>query len=114
MLGDLTFELGPGDVLVVSHDVPVNSRITRARPGEPYLAVILSLDVSLLRSLYDEVGRSASDADDAGSETPALASTAADARMVDAIARYLALMDDEVPPSELLVEFHVGLIPDEP
>lgn len=97
LLGDRSFCLGPGDVLVVSHDVPVNSRITTARPGEPYLAVILSLDVSLLRSLYDEAGRAAGE--DAGAEPTgpaALASTAADPRLVDAIARYLALADDAV------------------
>lgn len=97
LLGHTIFHLGPGDVLVVSHDVPVNSRITMARPGEPYLAVILSLDVSLLRSLYDEAGRAAGGVVDAErTGTPALASTTADPRLVDAIARYLALVEDEV------------------
>jgi len=94
LLGDSIFRLGPGDVLVVSHDVPVNSRITTARPSEPYLAVILSLDVSLLRSLYDEAGRAASGV--VGAKRTALASTKADIRLVDAIARYLALVEDEV------------------
>jgi len=94
LLGDSIFRLGPGDVLVVSHDVPVNSRITTARPREPYLAVILSLDVSLLRSLYDEAGRAASGV--VGAKRTALASTKADIRLVDAIARYLALVEDEV------------------
>ncbi len=92
--GDTIFHLGPGDLLVVSHDVPVNSRITTARPGEPYLAVILSLDVSLLRSLYDEAGGAAGDVGRSG--IPALASTVAGPRLVDAIARYLALGEDEI------------------
>ena len=96
LLGDTSFHLGRGDVLVVSHDVPVNSRITTARPGEPYLAVILSLDVSLLRSLYDEAGRAAGDAGAEQTGTPALASTTADPKLVDAIARYLALAEDQV------------------
>ena len=96
LLGDTAFCLGRGDVLVVSHDVPVNSRITTAQPGEPYLAVILSLDVSLLRSLYDEVERAACEVHVERSRTPALASTMADPRLVDAIARYLALVEDEV------------------
>ena len=94
LLGDAVFHLGRGDVLVVSHDVPVNARITTARPGEPYLAVILSLDVSLLRSLYDEAGRAAGVVE--RSSTPALASTAVGPRLVDAIGRYLALVEDEV------------------
>jgi len=96
LLGDRVFRLGPGDVLVVSHDVPVNARITAARPHEPYLAVILSLDGSLLRSLYDDAGRTAGGAGAEQTTSPALASTAADPKLVDAIARYLALADDEV------------------
>lgn len=95
LLGEDAFRLGRGDVLVVSHDVPVNSRITSARPGEPYVAVILSLDVHLLRSLYDEAGR-ASVAEADRTEAPALASAAADAKLVDAVARYLSLADDEL------------------
>ncbi|MEZ4442354.1 MAG: AraC family transcriptional regulator [Polyangiaceae bacterium] len=96
LLGDAVYHLGRGDILVVSHDIPVNSRITTARPGEPYLAIVLSLDVGLLRSLYDEAGRAAGDVDVERRGTPALASTAADPRLVDAIARYLALVEDEV------------------
>lgn len=95
LLGEARFELGQGDVLVVSHEVPVNSRITTARPGESYLAVILSLDISLLRSLYDEVGRAANTGG-AQTHASALASTAAPPRLIDALARYLALAQDEV------------------
>ncbi|MFT5359052.1 MAG: AraC-like DNA-binding protein [Polyangiales bacterium] len=94
LLGDATFHLGRGDALVVSHDVPVVARITAARPGEPYLAIILSLDISTLRSLYEEAGGVANRASD--SRPHAMASTAAGPRLVDAMARYLALADDEV------------------
>jgi AraC-like DNA-binding protein len=101
LLGDRTFQLGAGDVLVVSHDVPVNSRITTARPGEPYLAVVLSLEISLLRSICDEAGRASGDVDAERTGTPALASTTADPRLVDAIARYLALIEDDVAATVL-------------
>jgi hypothetical protein len=57
-IGDQAVELGPGDALLVSHDLPVVSRITKASAREPYLAVILSLDLRLVRSLYDEVAES--------------------------------------------------------
>lgn len=114
LLGDRVFALERGDVLVVSHDVPVNSRITTATPGEPYLAVIFSLDVSLLRGLYDEVGRAAGGVDVERSGTPALASTAADPRLVDAIGRYLALAQDEVEAKVLAAairrEIHYRLL----
>ncbi len=55
-IGDQTVELVPGDALLVSHDLPVVSRITKASRQDPYLAVILSLDLQLARSLYDQVG----------------------------------------------------------
>jgi AraC-like DNA-binding protein len=96
LLGNTVFRLERGDVLVVSHDVPVNSRITSARPDEPYLAVILRLDVGILRSLYDEVGPATRSFGASGRESPALTSTAADPQLVDAIARYVALAEDEI------------------
>lgn len=96
LVEDAVFRLGRGDVLVVSHDVPVNSRITTAHPGQPYLAVILSLDIGLLRGLYEEVGRAATDVGVDGRAAPSLASSAAEPRLVDAIGRYLALVDDAV------------------
>ena len=37
-IGDQAVELGPGDALLVSHDLPVVSRITKASAREPYLA----------------------------------------------------------------------------
>jgi AraC-like DNA-binding protein len=54
-IGDQSVELCPGDALVVSHDLPVVSRIVKASQQEPYLALILHLDLHLLRSLYDQV-----------------------------------------------------------
>jgi AraC-like DNA-binding protein len=53
--GDQRAELGPGEALIVSHDLPVVSRITQASAQEPYLAMILALDLQLVHSLYDQV-----------------------------------------------------------
>lgn len=54
-IGDQVAELRPGDALLVSHDLPVVSRITVASVQKPYLAAILSLDLGLVRSLYEQV-----------------------------------------------------------
>lgn len=54
-IGDQSVELRPGDALLVSHDLPVVSRITKASDDEPYLALILSLDLGIVRSLYEKV-----------------------------------------------------------
>ena len=96
LLGDAHFTLGRGDVLVVSHEVPVNSRIVTARPGEPYVAVIVRIDVGLLRRLYDVVGPATQLADSGGPEALALAEATASPQLVDAIGRYLALDEDRV------------------
>jgi AraC-like DNA-binding protein len=54
-IGDQVVNLGPGDALIVSHDLPVVSRITKASPREPYLAAVLFLDLQVLHSLCDQV-----------------------------------------------------------
>jgi AraC-like DNA-binding protein len=93
-LGERTFRLRPGDSLVVSHDLPVDARITRAREDEPYLALILSIDLAILRSLYDETGATHDD-----EHASALAAHRADARLLDTLDRTLALVDDPVERS---------------
>jgi AraC-like DNA-binding protein len=54
-IGDQAVSLMPGDALIVSHTLPVISRITKASPQEPYLAMVLFLDLSLMRDLFDQV-----------------------------------------------------------
>ncbi len=90
IFGDTTFRVGRGQSLVVSHDVPVVARITVARPSEPYLAMVLALDLSLLRGLYEEVGEGV------GSTASARSAAVhdADPRLIDCLARYLELADD--------------------
>ena len=55
--GEHTFGLGSGECLLVSHDLPVISRITES----PYLALLLDVEIDTLRSLYDEVGETTLD-----------------------------------------------------
>ena len=98
LAGDLTIKLDAGDALVVSHDLPVMSQITSAEPGEPYLALIVRLDVSLLRGLYEEVGDVMGEAPD----SHALAAHRADSSLLDVLSRYLALGSDPVASRVLL------------
>ncbi len=86
VLGTDSFAMSRGEVLLVSHDLPVVARITRA----PYLAILFDVDVSSLHDLpLDEAG--ATSASDGG--RAALSVHAGDARLVDALARYLALAE---------------------
>ena len=48
--GEHTYRLGPGDCALVSHDLPIRSRVREA----PYLVVLLKVDFDVLRTLYEE------------------------------------------------------------
>jgi AraC-like DNA-binding protein len=84
-IGEQSFSLGRGECLLVSHDLPVRSRITKA----PYLALVLAIDVATIRKLYDEVAESMLD----GEQDRAVETHRADAGLIDALRRYLALTD---------------------
>jgi len=84
-LGDETFSFGPGECLLVSHDLPVRSRITKA----PYCALIFEIDLTIIRKLYDDVAVSGADDEHAR----AAQTYRADDALLDALHRYLTLSD---------------------
>ncbi len=75
--------LGPGECLLVSHDLPVRSRITRV----PYLALVFQIDVATLRKLHDDIAEFALD----GGRARVAETHQADPGLMDALHRYLAL-----------------------
>lgn len=91
MIGGRSVRFGAGDSLITSHELPVVARITRA----PYLALVMALDLSLLRSLYAQVG----DAMNEGEEPRALNAHQSSPELVDAFVRYLDLAGDPVEAS---------------
>ncbi len=54
--GTHSVTLSAGQALLVSHDLPVVSKITRASARQPYLALVLSLDMALVRSVGESIG----------------------------------------------------------
>ena len=81
--GSLHADFGPGESLIVSHDVPVMSRVTEA----PYLALLLTVDRGILVSLsrdidHESVPRGPQTSLNVGRTEPPL---------LDALARYAAL-----------------------
>ncbi len=97
-VGDHVFTISQGHCVVVSHDLPVCARITHASEKKPYLALVIRLDLAVLRSLYDEVGDGEHDDDDACSMEVA----PVDEATADVIVRYLDLLDDPVSARVLL------------
>ena len=109
-IGDQFVELQAGDALLVSHDLPVISTITKASAQEPYLAAILSLDLGLVRSLYQQVGDTLAPADNIRS----LSVGPADPTWLEPLGRYIALMDSSLDAQVLgpliLREIHYRLL----
>ncbi|MEM6925319.1 MAG: AraC family transcriptional regulator [Myxococcota bacterium] len=111
LTGSRRLTMGPGDSMVVSHEVPVHSRIRVAQPDEPYLAVIAKLDLALLRSLQAQVGRALA----TGREAPdPLAVHGTGPALVDVVARSLAAtidpLDRDVLSPMLRRELHYRLL----
>ncbi|MEZ5912517.1 MAG: AraC family transcriptional regulator [Paracoccaceae bacterium] len=88
-IGTQSLSLHRGDALLVSHDLPVMSRITEASPDNPYLALILTLDIGTIRALYDQVGEAVTETPDARS----LTAFSARSEWTEPLTRYLRLMD---------------------
>ena len=109
-VGTQSVSLERGDALLVSHDLPVTSKITEASQEAPYLALILSLDVGMVRGLYELVGEAVSDEASAKS----LSTSAADPKWLEPLARYLGLMDSPLEAQVLgpliLKEIHFQLL----
>jgi len=109
-VGERFVSLAKGDALLVSHDLPVTSKITAASPENPYRALIFSLDMGILRSLYEQVGAAVSDEVRAAS----LCASQADPAWIEPMVRYLELMDApldaEVLGPMILKEIHFRLL----
>lgn len=109
-IGQKRVSLATGDALLVSHDLPVTSKITEASPETPYRALIFSLDLGLLRSLYEQVGAEVPDTSDATS----LSASTTDPAWVEPMIRYLKLvdapLDAEVLGPMILKEIHFRLL----
>ena len=82
-------EVDEGGVLLVSHDLQVASKFTQASMEYPYQAFIFSIDLSILRGLYEQVGEAASHKD----HKTSLPASKADPAWTEPMVCYLTLMN---------------------
>lgn len=112
-VGDTVVTLRAGDALIVSHDLPVMSMITSASTDEPYVAYILSLDVTRMRELREEVDAVTGSAS-APAAPQALSAAVASEQLIDALGRYLTLdhegMEGRALASTVLRETYLRLL----
>lgn len=108
--GSMSVQCPAGNAIIVSHDLPVLSRITVASPELPYAAFVLPLDLGALRGFYDAVPDFPDDDEDVG----ALMSYPAEPELLDAVARFIALSrSDAAAPllgPILVQEIHARLL----
>ena len=88
--GDTVVTFNPGQSLIVSHEIVLNSRIVEASPAAPYVALALTLDIALLRELAREVR---SDATRPGTDGRTIAAGRTPPEIENAMARLFALTD---------------------
>ena len=104
--GEHRFRLRAGECALVSHDLPIVSRVREA----PYLVLLLDIEVEVLRSLYEEVGELVA----LEGEARALEVHRADAHLLETMGRYLALAESEMDARVLgpmvLREVHYRLV----
>ncbi|MCJ8140090.1 AraC family transcriptional regulator [Falsirhodobacter halotolerans] len=82
--GSENHDYGAGEALVISADVPTVSQITQASPAEPYYALVLEFDITILHDLAQSGG--SVDAEPVRVER-------VDADVVDAAHRLVRLLD---------------------
>lgn len=86
-IGDRRVVMHTGQALIVSHDLPVSTRILDATPDKPYIAIVIEIDLALVRSLYDETNGALPATKDAQSVDVG----EAEDELVDAVGRLFAL-----------------------
>ena len=88
-LGMRRVSFSAGESLIVSHQLPVISRVIEATEMTPYVALVLELDLGIVRSLYDEV----SEVEIEEEQARALNVGKTDEALIDAMGRLVDLLD---------------------
>ena len=89
-VGDEVFQISAGRALIVSHHLPVASQVIKASPDDPYLAVVLKLDVPTLHNFAKRIDKIGFDNDGAAS----FAVDGVTEDLVESVQRYLDSAQD--------------------
>ncbi len=87
--GSRTVRARRGQSIIVSHDLPIRTRIVEASPARPYLVAVVRLDAATIRSLADGV----EDSEPASPDQVALEVSTAGTEIVETLRRLVALID---------------------
>jgi AraC-like DNA-binding protein len=90
VLGDHVFEQQPGQIAVMTVDLPLISRISRASPSTPFLGLGLPIEPAIIAQLLVDGGPTTIRPHDG----PGIAVDDADDNLLDAIVRLMRLLDE--------------------
>src|SRR3989449_6849928 len=91
LLGGDAIDYGPGQSMLTTIDLPVVSHVTRASVREPFLGMMLTLDVRSIVQMASEVDAPRPRRDDAHRS---ISFEALDAVLLDALVRLVELLDE--------------------
>ncbi|MDE1149151.1 MAG: AraC family transcriptional regulator [Azospirillaceae bacterium] len=92
MLGDQIFEYGEMQALVVSLELPMSGRVSRASAEIPYMGMVLELDVATLRAVMGQLDRPPA-APPTAAGPPSLFVQSCDGALADCMLRLMRLLD---------------------
>jgi hypothetical protein len=93
LLGDESIDYGPGQSMLTTIDLPVVSHVTRASSAEPFLGMMLTLDVRSIVQMASEIDVPRPRRDDA---CRSISFAVLDADLLDALVRLVKLLDQPV------------------
>ncbi|MEL6470444.1 MAG: AraC family transcriptional regulator, partial [Cyanobacteria bacterium J06623_4] len=110
MMDGRILNLGPGDSVVISHHVPVQAQITKASSLEPYIALIVKMNLGILRDLHREIAKIIKTSDTGY----AVVSERADEALLETTYRLLETLSDPIESklmgSAVYRELHLRLL----
>src|SRR5258708_35840208 len=93
LLGGEAIDYGPGQSMLTTIDLPVASHVTRASVREPFLGMMLTLDVRAIVQVASEMDVPQSRRDDVSGS---ISFKALDTTLLDALIRLCPLLDEPV------------------
>jgi AraC-like DNA-binding protein len=94
MLGDRVFRYDPFHYLVITAPMPVQARVIEATDEEPYLSMGLDVDTAAIHDLLLEMEEDVTYEAESLVERSPLRVSRLDARLLDAVIRFLDAIDD--------------------
>jgi AraC-like DNA-binding protein len=91
LIGEQSIDYGPGQSMLTTIDLPVVSHVTRASSREPFLGLMLTLDVRSILQIASEMDAPRARRDDA---QRSISFETMDATLLDALTRLVNLLDE--------------------